>query len=116
MSDNTIHIIFNIVVVICFYLFFKLSSEQKKLINAYSNKNGSESFSEITKNMEKNPLGSPFYAIRKSFVLVHMIFKKTEDHEIEMHARKVRNYLYLIMLLMISLFSFIIFNEIFLVK
>jgi len=116
INDYYILAVFILVSIICYYLFYRLAKEQKILINLYAKKFGTTSHDELREKMLKNPIAAPYYAMRKTFSMLSIIFKKTNNPEINTHSQRVRRYFYFIIFSIIALFTFLIIYSLLSIK
>lgn len=107
MYDLYLLFVFVLVSITCFVVYLKSINEQKKWINLYAKKFNKETYEESIKNLQRNPVLSPFYSIKLSAHWFYMLFKGTDDQDLNLQAKKVKAYFYLIGILVISLITFL---------
>lgn len=103
MSDYHLLFVFVLVSIACFIIYFKSINEQKKWINLYAKKFKKETYEDAIDRLQRNPFLAPFYSIKFSLFWFYMLFKKTNDLELSHQAHRVKNYFYLILILVFFL-------------
>jgi hypothetical protein len=108
MNDFLILFVLVGLTIICNYLSFKAAKETQLLIDLHAKKFKTDTYNDIVKKMVNKPVIGPLWGIKKSFSILPIIFKKTKDPEIDIHARRIKEYYFFMISLIVLVFSAII--------